>query len=203
MKIIGLTGSIGMGKSAAAKMLRVMRFPVFDSDACVHSLLATGGAGVGPVLNRFPEAKDSSRRGIDRKKLGEIVFRDPAARKALEAILHPLVWSAQRQFIAKSRRAGYRKIILDIPLLFETGSHRKCDAILCVSAPHFIQRQRVLSRTGMTEDKFMAILMGQLGDHHKRKLSDYIIPTGIGRAFTLQRLKKTLRLISKQEGKPL
>jgi dephospho-CoA kinase len=200
MKIIGLTGSIGMGKSATAKMLRVMKIPVFDSDACVHHLLSQNPATMAEVAQAFPEAWDSVRQVIDRKKLGAIVFHKPIARKTLEFIIHPKVWKAQRDFIAKTRRAGQRWVVLDIPLLFETGSNRKCDSVFCVTAPSFIQQQRVLGRATMTPEKFKAILKGQMPDAHKRKLSDVVILTGLGRATTLQHLKKALRHLAKEKA---
>jgi dephospho-CoA kinase len=195
MKIIGLTGSIGMGKSTAAKLLRVLKIPVFDSDTCVHDLLSSCPDVINKIAAAFPAAWDKKAHKIDRGVLGQIVFADPMARRKLEAILHPKVWDAQQKFIAGARRTGKCHVALDIPLLFETGRHRKCDSVLCVTAPHFIQRQRVLSRKGMNETKFSAVLSGQLPDHAKRKMSDFIIPTGLGRGFTLQRLKHTLRSI--------
>lgn len=186
-----------MGKSATATLLRGMGIRVFDSDACVHDLLGPNGKAVPMILARFPEVAGSNGRGIDRKKLGQIVFYDEAARRDLEAILHPLVWKAQRHFIGAAKRAGQKQIVLDIPLLFETGSDRKCDTVLCVTAPRFIQRQRVLSRPFMTEEKFQGILRGQMPDVQKRHLADHVIQTGLGRAFALQSLKKLVRSLKK------
>lgn len=194
MKIIGLTGSIGMGKSLAAAMVRGLRVPVFDSDAYVHGLL--DGLAVDAILKVFPSVCDPITGKINRKKLGGIVFSDPVARKVLETILHPLVWEGQRKFIAKARRSGQKQVVLDIPLLFETGRERRCDAVLCVTAPLFLQRSRVLGRSGMTEEKFRSILTQQMPDSEKRRRADWVIPTGAGRAFTLQKLKKALRLFS-------
>lgn len=185
-----------MGKSATANMLRALGVPVFDSDACVHGLLATGGAGVKAVVARFPECWDKQTDTINRQILGKVVFGNKAAKKDLESILHPLVWKAQRNFLAKSRRAGHKQVVLDIPLLYETGSHRKCDRIICVTAPAFVQQQRVLKRPGMTMEKLASILDGQLPDIQKRKMSDHVIHTGLGRAATLQSLKKALRYTS-------
>ncbi len=191
MKVIGLTGSIGMGKSAAASMLRVMKIPVFDSDACVHDLLS--GRAVPLIREAFPQAWDARTKRIDRHRLGQIVFRNPKDRRTLESLLHPMVWQAQKDFIAAARRAGKRLVVLDIPLLFETGSDRKCDQVICVTAPPFLQKTRVLRRPNMTEDKFYAILRGQLDDRSKRNLSHHVIPTGLGRRVTFYHLKKLLR----------
>lgn len=182
-----------MGKSAVANMLRVMRIPVFDSDACVRGLLS--GDAVTTVKAAFPAAWDTISQRIDRKKLGQIVFRDPAARAHLESLLHPLVWNAQREFIAARRRAGQKLVALDIPLLFETGRDRICDYVICVSAPHFVQKSRVLARPHMTEALFHAILHEQMADRQKQLLADITIPTGAGRHLTFARLQKALHAI--------
>ena len=193
MKVIGLTGSIGMGKSAAANMLRVMKIPVFDSDACVHDLLSGRAAPL--IRGAFPQAWDTRTQRIDRHKLGQIVFRNPKDRRTLESILHPMVWQAQRDFIAAARRAGKRIVVLDIPLLFETGSERKCDQVICVTAPFFLQKTRVLRRPNMTEDKFYAILREQLDDRSKCRLATHVVPTGAGRRTTFSHLKKLVRIL--------
>lgn len=190
MKIIGLTGSIGMGKSATATLLRVLKVPVFDSDACVHDLL--NGAAIPQIKWAFPSVWSKLHETIDRQALARIVFADPAAKFQLEQILHPLVWAAQQKFIAKCKRAGHQRIVLDIPLLFETGRHRICDKTICVTAPNFLQQSRVLSRKNMNSDKYKAILKSQIPDRDKRYLSDFVVQTGLGRAFTLQKLKKIL-----------
>jgi len=192
MKIIGLTGSIGMGKSATASLLRLMKVPVFDSDACVHALLT--GRAMQLILKEFPTVLDTKSGQIDRAALGRIIFQSAEAKQKLESILHPLVWEEQRKFIAKAQRAGKDRVVLDIPLLFETGRNRVCDEVITVTAPHFLQKQRVLSRRGMSSEKYKSILKSQLPDHEKRKLADFIVPTGLGRAFTLQKLKKILGL---------
>lgn len=179
-----------MGKSATATLLRVLKVPVFDSDACVHALL--NGAAVPQIRANFPSVWDSARQSIDKQALGRIVFANAGAKAQLEAILHPLVWAEQQKFIAKSRRAGHRQIVLDIPLLFETGRNRICDKTICVTAPAFLQKSRVLARNGMNSEKYKAILTSQLPDRDKRYLSDFVIHTGLGRAFTLQKLKKIL-----------
>lgn len=193
MKIIGLTGSVGMGKSVAASLLRRLRIPVHDSDAAIHEMLSPRGEAFTLVARMFPAAWDLKKHVIDRRKLGEIVFNDPEARRKLEAVLHPYVWARQRKFILKARRLGLKQVVLDIPLLYETGSERKCDAVVVVTAPHLIQRQRVLRRANMSEQKFHAILALQLPDLEKRRRADYVVQSGLGRAFTLQRLKAFLR----------
>lgn len=199
MKIIGLTGSIGMGKSATGRLLRVLKIPVFDSDACVHELMSRNGMAVPEITRLFPEVFDKKNACINRQKLGAIVFGNSAKIKALEDILHPLVWAAQRNFIAKHRRAGFKQVALDIPLLFETNRDKICDMTLCVTAPRFIQHQRVMSRPHMTHQKFLSILQGQLADTHKKRLADFVVPTGLGRAIALQSLKKALRYPSSEK----
>lgn len=198
MKIIGLTGSIGMGKSVTANMLRRLGLPVFDSDRCVHGLLNPNGKAFETVALTFPESWDAKNRVINRSKLGEIVFKDEQNRHKLEAILHPLVWHEQNEFIKKSRRAGHGAVILDIPLLYETGAERKCDLVICVDAPFVVQKQRVLSRPNMTEDKFFAILSGQIPNLEKKRQADIVIETGLGRAHTFRQLKMMLHKI--EEG---
>ena len=193
MKIIGLTGSIGMGKSQIAALLRQKRIPVFDSDAEVHSLLAPTGAAFRTIALLFPDAWDKKHHLIDRRKLGHIVFNDMAERRKLEAVLHPLVDKAQRRFILNARRNGRKTAALDIPLLFETGGERKCDVVFCASAPFFVQKLRVLRRAGMTESGFYKILAGQMPDGLKRRLADAILPTGLGRSHTQRILGKLLK----------
>lgn len=192
MKVFGLTGSIGMGKSVVASMLRQKGIPVFDSDKAVHELLSPKGAAFTLVARHFPAAWNTKKHVIDRQKLGQIVFADTIARKRLESILHPLITQMQFRFMLKGRRMGLKRLALDIPLLFETGGERKCDAVLCVTSPHFIQRLRVLRRPGMTDSRFQSILAQQWPDRTKRRLADAVLPTGLGRAATLQQLNKIL-----------
>lgn len=180
-----------MGKSTTAALLRVLRIPVFDSDACIHTLLE--GTAVTEIKKCFPSVWDNTTRSIDRQRLGRLIFANAEAKEKLEAILHPMVWTEQQKFIARCRRAGYRKIVLDVPLLFETGRNRICDQTICVTAPAFLQKSRVLSRSNMNSEKYRAIIQSQLPDHDKRHLSDFIVQTGLGRAFTLQKLQKLLK----------
>lgn len=191
MKVIGLTGSIGMGKSETARMLRVMGVPVFDSDAAVHALTARNGPALPAIAARFPGVVENGV--LDRRKLGAIVFKDPSALKILERILHPMVGEKRERFIAAARRAGWKKVVLDVPLLFETGGDKRCDAVLVVSAPAFIQRQRVLRRPGMSAEKLTDILKRQMPDAEKRKRADRVIHSGLGRAVTWRELSKAMR----------
>jgi len=192
--LVGLTGSIGMGKSTAAQALRRLGIPVHDADAAVHRLLAPGGAAVAAVLAQFPGV-GTPEGGIDRRRLGGVVFGDAAALKRLEAILHPLVGAAKRRFLAAAARRRRRLVVLDVPLLYETGGEKGCDEVLVVSAPGFLQRQRVLARPGMTHEKFRAILAKQLSDAEKRRRTRHVIPTGLGRRLSLDRLRAALRTI--------
>jgi dephospho-CoA kinase len=193
MKILGLTGSIGMGKSTAAAMLRCLGVPVHDADATVHRLFAPGGAAVGPVGVAFAGVVVAG--AVDRVLLGRQVFGDPAALKRLEAIVHPLVRAAEQDFLAIHARRGTRLVALDIPLLFETGGARRCDKVAVVTCPAFLQAQRVLRRPGMNPDKLAAIRRQQMPDHEKRKRADFLIPTGIGRAAALRRLRAAVTLM--------
>lgn len=175
MIVIGLTGSIGMGKSTVGNMFAEEGAPLFDSDAAVHRLYARGGAAVDPVAAAFPGAvKDGV---VDREALSAHVVGDAAALKRLEQIVHPLVREAQMQFLQQHRDAGAKWVVLDIPLLFESGGGPLVDKIVVVSAPAEIQRARVLGRPGMSEDKFESILARQVPDAEKRARADFVIDT--------------------------
>jgi len=191
MRIIGLTGSIGMGKSTAAAMLKRMRLPVFDADAAVHAFLAPGGAAAPAVARAFPGVarKDG---GIDRRALGARVFGNQAELARLEAILHPLVGVAERRFLARARAARRPVAVLDVPLLFETGGYRRCDLVLVVWAPPFLQRDRVLRRPGMNAQRLAFIRRQQTSDTVKNRLADVLVPSGLGRALTWRRLRRAL-----------
>ena len=188
MIVLGLTGSIGMGKSTAATMFRDQGIPVFDSDVEVHKALAKGGAAVAAIDKNFPGTKTADN-GIDRQKLGAAVFGNPEALRKLESIVHPLVRAQQVKFRKRCRAARYGLVVLDIPLLFETNGQRNCDATCVVSAPAFVQRQRVLARPGMTVEKFEAILAQQVPDVEKRHRADFVVPTGAGKNFALRRIR--------------
>lgn len=171
--LLGLTGSIGMGKSTAAAMFAELGHPVWDADAAVHRLYAPGGAAVAKVASAFPGAwKDG---GVDRAALKSALAADPSGFARLEAIVHPLVAADRADFIA--RHAGAPIIVLDIPLLYENGSQAGMDGVAVVSAPAEIQRARVLARPGMTEAAFQMILSRQMPDAEKRRLADWVIPS--------------------------
>ena len=174
MIILGLTGSIGMGKSTAARTLRRLGVPLFDADAEVHRLLGPGGAAVGPVEAAFPGVRNEAG-AINRQRLGRLVFGDQPALRRLEGIIHPMVRQAERRFVAHARARRAPLVVLDIPLLFESGGVERCDCVLVVSAPLRLQRERVLRRRGMTESRFAEILSAQIPDREKRRRADYVI----------------------------
>ncbi len=188
--IIGLTGSIGMGKSTVSRMFAAQGVAVCDSDKIVHQLLAEGGKAVNLIAGHFEGTR--YEKGIDRAALGKQVFGQPEKLKLLESILHPLVQRGQREFIARMKRLGKKIVLLDIPLLFETEAERRCNHVVVVSAPAFIQRQRVLARAGMTQEKLTRILARQMSDRQKRKQADVVIHTGLGKAQSFHQVKKLL-----------
>jgi dephospho-CoA kinase len=175
MKLIGLTGSIGMGKSATAQMFREEGVRVYDADAAVHAIYAQGGSAVAPVGALFPDAIVEG--AVDRTRLSQAVLNDAEALKKLEAVVHPLVALEQQKFMAEARAAGADLVVLDIPLLFEKGGEKRVDAVVVVSAPEEVQRERVLARAGMTPEKFEAILSKQTPDAEKRARADHVIDT--------------------------
>ncbi len=184
MVILGLTGSIGMGKSVAAGMFRRLGVPVHDADAAVHRLLGRRGAAVATVAAAFPGVlRDGA---IDRAELGRRVFADPAALRRLEGVLHPAVRRDQAAFLKRHARRGCKLAVLDVPLLFETGADADCDAVAVVSAPPFVQAARVLARPGMTRQRLAAIRAQQMADAEKRRRADFVIPSGLGRRVTLR-----------------
>ncbi len=173
MIAVGLTGSVGMGKSTAAKMFAELGICVHDADAVVHELYE--GKAVDQVGAAFPGAIVDGT--VDRARLAEAVFDDPAALRRLEAIVHPLVREAENEFLRGARRRGEAMVVIDIPLLFETGEERRFDAIVVVTASPAEQRRRVLARPGMTAEKFDRILTRQMPDAEKRRRADFIIDT--------------------------
>ncbi|MBI1237963.1 MAG: dephospho-CoA kinase [Alphaproteobacteria bacterium] len=178
MLLVGLTGSIGMGKSETARMFRTLGIPVYDADAAVHALYDVGGKAVAPIEAAFPGVARDGR--IDRGELGKRVLTDPAALKRLEAIIHPLVGEAQLAFLQNAEASGAKMVVLDIPLLFETGGETRVDVVVVVSAPADVQRERVLAREGMTPEKFDAILAKQTPDSQKRERADFVVETDKG-----------------------
>lgn len=190
--ILGLTGSIGMGKSAVAAMFRGLGVPVFDADAAVHELQGPGGACIDPIERAFPGTTGPA--GVDRQKLGAAVFGNPAALRQLELIVHPEVAELRRTFLADNVAAPL--IVFDIPLLFEKTGNHGLDAVLVVSAPAAMQRERVLARPGMTPEKFEQILKLQIPDAEKRARADHVIDTGVSLAETRHAVQRLVHAIT-------
>lgn len=173
MLVLGLTGSIGMGKTTTARFFADEGVPVLDADAVVHQLY--DGEAVAAIEKAFPGTSRDGR--IDREELSRRVVGNPEALKQLEAIVHPLVRAAQARFLADAERSGAPVAVLDVPLLFETGGERRVDAVVVVSAPADVQRARTLDRAGMTAEKFEALLQKQMPDDEKRRRADFVVDT--------------------------
>ena len=195
MLIIGLTGSIATGKSTVAMMLRQMRFSVHDADAAVHRLMGPDGAAVAAITAYFGPGIGDCKTGINRQKLGNLVFTDTKKKAVLEAILHPLVRQHKDKFIKQARLHRKSAVFLDVPLLFETGGDQACDYVITVWSPDFIQRQRALRRDSMTPEKLHAIVQAQYPQPDKKQMSDLALPSSLGRAETKRRLKKWLKSV--------
>ena len=178
MIVVGLTGSIGMGKSATAAMFAEAGAPVYDADAEVRRLYAPGGDAVAKVEAAFPGVVVDG--AVDRGRLGERVLGDPAALARLNGIVHPLMGEARAEFFRRAQESGADLVVLDIPLLFETGGERNVDKVVVVSAPEAVQRERVLARPGVTPEKFAAILAAQVPDDEKRARADFVVDTSQG-----------------------
>lgn len=191
-RVIGLTGSIGMGKSTAAAMLRDSGLPVFDADAEVHRMMAAGGAAVARIDAVFPGTVNKG--AVNRRALGDLVFADAEALRRLERIVHPLVGRAERAFLRRAARERRRAVVRDVPLLFETGGEKRCDWTVVVSAPAHIQAARVLARPGVTRELLESVRAKQTPDAVKRKRADVVVPTGAGLRQTRDRLNAMLRL---------
>ena len=190
MKIIGLTGGIGMGKSTAAAAFRRARIPVFDADASVHRLQSRGGRAVRVIEAAFP---GTTREGaVDRPALRAAVLGKPDALHRLEGILHPMVRQDERAFIARARRGGSRAVVLDIPLLFETNWDHGVDQIVVVSAPRPVQIQRVRQRRKMSPSDIEAIIARQMPDAEKRRRADLVVRTGLSRHHALRTLRRLI-----------
>jgi dephospho-CoA kinase len=194
--ILGLTGSIGMGKSAVAAMFQGLGVPVFDADAAVHKLQGPGGALVPAIEQAFPGT--TGPQGVDRPKLGAAVFGNPEALKRLERIVHPAVGAMRQAFLADN--ADQALIVFDIPLLFEKGGWEQVDAVIVVSAPAATQRQRVLARPGMTEEKFEQILKLQVPDAEKRARADHVIDTGTSLAETRHAVQQLVHRLTGRDA---
>lgn len=187
--VIGLTGSIGMGKSKVSTKFRHLGLPVFDADAAVREVQGPNGVALPAIEAAFPGT--TGPNGVDRAKLGAAVFGNPAALKKLERIVHPAVGKLQQRFRQKHR--SRRAIVLDIPLLLEGQGWKSVDLIAVVSAPFHVQRARVLARPGMTEEKFLNVLKHQMPDAKKRAIADVVIETGRGRLQTFQTVRAIAR----------
>jgi dephospho-CoA kinase len=193
---IGLTGSIGMGKSSVSAMFACAGVPVFDADAEVHRLQGPGGALVSRIEARFPGS--TGPRGVDRQKLGAMVLGKPEDLRALEHIIHPAVYRARQAFLRKHRSRAL--VVLDIPLLFEKGGSKQADRIVVVSAPLWMQRKRVLARPGMTRAKFARIKALQTPDHVKRARADVVIETGCLRSETARTVRTLITCLARKKG---
>jgi dephospho-CoA kinase len=192
MLVLGLTGSIGMGKSATAGMFRAEGVPVFDSDAEVHRLYR--GAAAPLIEQAFPGVTLAGT--VDRTRLGRAILDDAAALARLEAIVHPLVREARSAFLETARKSGVGIVVFDIPLLFETAAETEVDATVVVSAAPEVQRERVLARPGMNEAKFAALLSRQMSDVEKRRRAHFVIDTGRGFAFAGRQVRDLLRAVA-------
>jgi len=193
--VLCLTGSMGMGKSATAKMFAEAGVPVHDSDAVVHALYAGEAA---PLIEAaFPGSTTAA--GVDRQKLAPMVINDKAALKRLETIVHPLVGAARQKFLAEAEAKRTPVVVLDIPLLFEIGGEQRCNAIVVVSAPAEVQRTRALERPGMTEEKFAALVAKQVPDEEKRRRADFIVDTSKGFDHARAQVRDILSAIAKMQ----
>ena len=198
MIIIGLTGSIAMGKSAMASMFRDEGVPVHDADQAVHDLMAAGGMAAAPVGEVFPDAvrEDGS---IDRPTLGKLVFNNGQLRQQLEQILHPLVRLERDQWLAHHRDQQADIVALDVPLLFETGGEKDCDVTVVASSSAYLQRRRALARPNMTADRLDAILQLQMPDDMKRDRADFIVPTDFGFSASRWHVRKILDILNQRD----
>jgi dephospho-CoA kinase len=191
MRVIGLTGGIGMGKSTVAAAFRRAHIPVFDADAAVHALQAPGGKALRAIGEAFPgTVVDGS---LNRIALRDVVIGNPDALTRLERIIHPLVREQERAFIARARRAGARAVVLDIPLLLETGGAKRVDHILVVSAPRSVQIQRVRRRRHMDQAQIEAIIARQMPDQGKRRLANTVVRTGLSRHHAQRTIRRLIR----------
>jgi dephospho-CoA kinase len=194
MIVLGLTGSIGMGKSTTAEMFADLGVPVHDADLTVHRLYSGRAAPL--VGNAFPGTVVEGT--VDRRKLAETVLGNPAAIKRLEGIVHPLVREEEERFLDENRVAGTPFVVLDIPLLFETGAQNRVDRVVVVSAGADVQRERVMQRAGMTREKFEAILKRQVPDEEKRRRADYIVDTSKGKPHARKQVAEIVKELRKE-----
>jgi len=193
--VLCLTGSLGMGKSTAAKFFAEAGVPVHDADAVVHALYE--GEAVPLIEAAFPDSAPGGK--VDRNKLAAMVLNDRAALARLEAIVHPLVFASRERFLADAKARGAPVVVLDVPLLFETGAEQHCDAVVVVSAPVEVQRRRAFERPGMTEDKLTAILTKQVPDAEKRRRADFVVDSSQGFEHGRAQIRDILQTIAKMQ----
>ncbi len=194
--LVGLTGSIGMGKTETAKMFAKLGVPVYDADAAVHRLYEKGGAAVPEIEKMFPNTIENGR--VNREKLAKEITLIPDGFKKLETIVHPLVAREQMEFLADAMAKGTEMVVLDIPLLFETSGHKRMDAVVVVSAPADIQRARVLAREGMTAEKLDHILSRQTPDAEKRAQAHFVVETGKGLDHAFEQVRHVVEALHKR-----
>ena len=197
---LGLTGSIGMGKTATAEMFRELGVPVYDADASVHALYARGGAAVAPLEEAFPGVVIDG--AVDRSLLRERVVGDAEAMRRLESIVHPLTGAAQVEFLKQAEADAAAFVVLDVPLLFESGGDKRCDYVAVVTAPAEMQRARVLARGSMSEEAFESILAKQTPDAEKRARADFVISTAFGFDFAREHVQAIANLMERDGKDP-
>lgn len=199
MRVLGLTGGIGMGKSTVARLLGTAGFAVFDADAAVHALQAPGGRALPAIADLVP---GSVRDGVlDRAVLRRAALADPQIMRGLERIIHPMVRQERMRFLARARRRGRSWAVLDIPLLFETGGDRACDRVAVVSAPRDVQISRIARRRHISADQAAALIARQMPDHEKRRRADDVILTGLSRGDTVRRVRRLVARLRAEERK--
>lgn len=196
MIVLGLTGSIGMGKSTTANFFAEAGIPVYSADTAVRELYEQADV-IAQIGRAFPQAVENG--SVNRQKLAAVILNRPEAIKQLEAIVHPLVRVAEKNFVNKARQAGHRLVVLDIPLLYETGGDQRVDKVVVVSAPAEVQRERVLKRAGMTEEKFAGFLARQMKDEEKRRLADFVVDTGKGLDVAREAVNSILQTLLEQK----
>lgn len=197
--LVGLTGSIGMGKSETAKLFARLGVPVYDADAAVHALYERGGTAVAKIAEAFPGSVKNGR--VDRGELARQVGADASAFATLETIVHPLAADAERAFVDEAKAKGAGLVILDIPLLFETGGQARMDAVVVVSAARDVQRARVLAREGMTQERLDGILARQMPDAEKRAQADFVVETDKGLDHAFDQVRKIVAELTERRAK--
>lgn len=198
MIVVGLTGSIAMGKSATAKILNSYGVPVFDADHCVHNLIGPNGKLVSAVAKEFPGVLEKIKniKSINRGRLGNIVFNNKNMKRKLEGIIHPQIGKERKKFTELAMRQRHKIICYDVPLLFETNGEKSCNKIIVVSAPYVIQKQRALRRKNMDLQKLNNILKTQMSDECKRKRADFVVNTGNGHRFSRNQVQNIIKKLT-------